>query len=221
MGTKDGNSDNTCENGTFYRIKTYPSRADAEMAGGWVTHVGHCGVCSTLQDLAVYANIDFLGFTSPGNFCRRQAATSVENGLSCYQGLGMSQDCARIWSDTSWNTASNCFSSCVLDPTLPVFGEYVDGFSSNINTDRMNSTEISSNKWYDIPATLKEQFFSSFTHVSIPSNGPAPECALNDCLVCNEEASASTFDKFAGRNRRRSGLVSSAAFPCGSMPKIV
>jgi hypothetical protein len=48
-------SDNTgsCESGTYYRMKTYPSRSDAETAGGFVTHVGHCGVCSTLQDLAV------------------------------------------------------------------------------------------------------------------------------------------------------------------------
>lgn len=43
----------TCENTAFYRIKTYPSREDAESAGGFVTHVGNCGVCSTLQDLAV------------------------------------------------------------------------------------------------------------------------------------------------------------------------
>ena len=43
----------TCENTSFYRIKTYPSREDAESAGGFVTHVGNCGVCSTLQDLAV------------------------------------------------------------------------------------------------------------------------------------------------------------------------
>ena len=42
-----------CENTAYYRIKTYPSRIDAENAGGFVTHVGHCGVCSALQDLAV------------------------------------------------------------------------------------------------------------------------------------------------------------------------
>jgi len=214
----------TCGNGAYYRIKTYPSRADAEIAGGWVTHVGHCGVCSTLQDLAVYANIDFVGVTSPGNFCRRQAATSFENGLSCYQGLGMTQDCARIWSDTSWNTASNCFGSCVLDPTLPVFGG--DGFSSSNNIDDTNASDTSSNKWYDLPITLKERLFSYIdmnetTPVSKPGNGPAPECALNDCLVCNEETSAPIFDKFAGRNRRTSGLLSTVAFACGSIPNII
>ncbi|MGK3758404.1 MAG: hypothetical protein ACI8RD_010718 [Bacillariaceae sp.] len=53
--TTTGNIDSTssCESGAYYRIKTYPSRSDAETAGGFVTHVGHCGVCSTLQDLAV------------------------------------------------------------------------------------------------------------------------------------------------------------------------
>lgn len=45
----------TCEDTdtNFYRIKTYPSSEAAEQAGGFVTHVGSCGVCSTLQDLAV------------------------------------------------------------------------------------------------------------------------------------------------------------------------
>jgi len=223
-GVTTGNSDKTCGNGAYYRIKTYPSRADAKIAGGWVTHVGHCGVCSTVQDLAVYANIDFVGVTSPGHFCRRQAATSFENGLSCYQGLGMTQDCARIWSDTSWNTASNCFGSCVLDPTLPVFGG--DGFSSSNNIDATNASDTSSNKWYDLPITLKERLFSYIDMnetmpVSKPGNGPAPGCALNDCLVCNEETSAPTFDKFAGRNRRTSGLLSTVAFACGSIPNIV
>ena len=71
-------------------------------------------------ELFRYADVDLVGVTSAGNFCRRKAATSFENGISCYRGLGMTQDCARIWADTSWNTAKNCFSSCVLDPTLPI-----------------------------------------------------------------------------------------------------
>ena len=52
-----------------------------------------------------YANEDFVGQTSPGNFCRRQAATSFENGLSCYRDLGLTQDCAKLWADTSWNVS--------------------------------------------------------------------------------------------------------------------
>ena len=60
-----------------------------------------------------YANVDFIAPTSPGNFCRRQASTSFENGLACYRGLGMTQDCAKIWADTSWNV-SKSFSLLLL-----------------------------------------------------------------------------------------------------------
>ena len=75
-----------------------------------------------------YATVDFVGVTSPGNFCRRQASMSIENGASCYRGLGLTQDCARIWDDTSWNTATKCFGACVLDPTIPIFNTNVGSF---------------------------------------------------------------------------------------------
>eukprot|EP00534_Pseudo-nitzschia_fraudulenta_P018377 CAMPEP_0201262730 /NCGR_PEP_ID=MMETSP0853-20130426/6692_1 /ASSEMBLY_ACC=CAM_ASM_000640 /TAXON_ID=183588 /ORGANISM="Pseudo-nitzschia fraudulenta, Strain WWA7" /LENGTH=387 /DNA_ID=CAMNT_0047566143 /DNA_START=106 /DNA_END=1270 /DNA_ORIENTATION=+ len=181
-----------CENTAFYRIKTYPSRADAESAGGFVTHTGNCGVCSTLQDLAVYANEDFVGQTSPGNFCRRQAATSFENGLSCYRDLGLTQDCAKLWADTSWNTAKSCFGTCVLNPTLPQWGT---GGEAENNV-AANSTETSSDKWYDLPSTLRTRFTDKSNETDtdgenypggVPSNGPSPECALNACITCNEE----------------------------------
>lgn len=203
-----------------YRIKTYPSRGEAEAAGGFVTHVGNCGVCSTLQDLAVYANTDFVGVTSPGNFCRRQAASSLENGLSCYLGLGMTQDCAKIWADTSWNTAKNCFGKCVLGPTLPQFG------GENEQDSNSNSNETSSSgKWYNVPANIKKWFNSTSSDENksksaIPSNGPAPDCVLNACIRCNDEFSSEIFELFAGRSRRRSGLLSTAARPCGSIPNI-
>mmetsp|Transcript_27479 Transcript_27479/g.64423 ORF Transcript_27479/g.64423 Transcript_27479/m.64423 type:complete len:407 (+) Transcript_27479:156-1376(+) len=218
-GGFDSFEDNgSCDDKAYYRIKTYPSRAAAENAGGFVTHVGNCGVCSTLQDLAVYASLDAVGVTSPGNFCRRQATSSLENGLSCYLGLGMTQDCAKIWADTSWNTASNCFSSCVLNPTLPTFrGDFSDA------TD-FNSTDASpTDKWYNLPVALKDWFNSDETESeksAIPSNGPAPECALSTCITCNDDVSAPIFERFAGRSRRRSGLLSTAARPCGSIPKI-
>jgi len=226
----------TCKQGTFYRIQTYPSQTDAELAGGKVTHVGHCGVCSTLQDLAVYATVDFVGVTSPGNFCRRQASMSIENGASCYRGLGLTQDCARIWADTSWNTATKCFGACVLDPTIPIFNTNVDsnnnGLSSIVidNTTNINITNYdtdnddsnNANKWYDLPVTLRERFYDLVeSQPPPPPNGPAPACIMNDCLVCNEQASAAIFDRFAGRNRRRSGLLSTVAYPCGSIPNIV
>ena len=46
------------------------------------------------------------------------------------------------------------------------------------------------------------------------NNGPAPECALNGCLACDEEQSGDVFEKFAGRTRRRSGVLTTIARPC-------
>lgn len=221
----------TCEgkDTNFYRIKTYPSREAAELAGGFVTHVGSCGVCSTLQDLAVYANMESIYATSPGNFCQRQAATSFENGLSCYRNMGMTQDCAKLWADTSWNTARNCFGSCVIKATLPQFG----GDSDLKNETDTNTTDSDSgNKWYDLPATLRERFTNAENEAkenesknkrvaAIPSNGPAPDCAVNDCIKCNDEASADIFERFAGRSRRRSGMLSTVARLCSTLPSII
>ena len=53
-----------------------------------------------------YANMESIYATSPGNFCQRQAATSFENGLSCYRNMGMTQDCAKLWADASWNVST-------------------------------------------------------------------------------------------------------------------
>jgi hypothetical protein len=37
-----------------YRLVTYASEAEARAAGASPTHFGHCGLCSTLADLAVF-----------------------------------------------------------------------------------------------------------------------------------------------------------------------
>jgi len=160
-----------------YRLKTYASREEAEAAGGFVTHAGHCGVCSTLQDLAAYAKSSDL--TTEGKFCAKQGVVSFDVGVDCFIELGMTVDCAAIWSYNARNTAQECFSECLL----------VEG---------------------------SKTFFIS----DEPNNGPAPECALNDCLQCDEEASGELFRRIAGRTRRRSGLLSSIAHPCDQLVDI-
>ncbi|KAL7573343.1 hypothetical protein ACA910_011705 [Epithemia clementina (nom. ined.)] len=50
-----------------------------------------------------------------------------------------------------------------------------------------------------------------------PANGPAPTCRLSDCLQCDESKSGPIFKQFAGRTRRRSGLLSAIARPCSSL----
>jgi hypothetical protein len=151
-----------------YQLLTYASMEDAEVAGGFVTHTGHCGVCSTIQDLAAY--VKSVDLTTQGKFCAKQGILSLEAGRKCYLNLGMTEDCADIWADNSWNTATECFADCILEGT----------------TDS-------------------------------PNNGPAPECKLKDCLQCDEDKSGPVFRQFAGRTRRRSGLLSAIARPCDQL----
>jgi hypothetical protein len=105
----------SCE-GESFRLETYPSREEAEAAGGFVTHLGHCGVCSTLQDLAVY--MENPGLTTEGKFCNSQDSFALQDGLACYRNLGMSDDCAKVWSDSETNTLINCFQECFLKDIL-------------------------------------------------------------------------------------------------------
>lgn len=56
--------------------------------------------------------------------------------------------------------------------------------------------------------------------LSEPNNGPAPGCELNDCLQCDEDNAGPIFSTFAGRTRRRSGLLSEIIRPCESIARI-
>jgi hypothetical protein len=63
--------------------------------------------------------------------------------------------------------------------------------------------------------------------VTVPPNGLPPECTLNSCLACNEEASKAAgisgslpsdfFTTYAGRTRRNSGLLSNIVRECNSI----
>jgi hypothetical protein len=168
----DNNSTSSICHGASYRLKTYSSFQDATAVGGSVTHMGHCGVCSSLQDFAAYVKHPDL--TSQGKFCAEQGASfSFEIGRDCYRSLGLSDSCAAIWAHSSWNTAKECFLQCLLE---------------------------------------NEQ-----QHKDKSNNGPAPECKLNDCLQCDEDASGALFERIAGRTQRRSGLLSSIARPCDQL----
>lgn len=50
-----------------------------------------------------------------------------------------------------------------------------------------------------------------------PNNGAAPECALNECINCDELNSGPLFVKYAGRTRRNSGMLSSIARSCAEL----
>jgi hypothetical protein len=97
-----------------YRLVTYASQAAARAAGARVTHFGHCGVCSTLANLAVYLRNNDL--TAPVRSCA--LASGSDGGdpdLDCLIGLGFDLPCAQIWSYNTANTRKLCLEPCLAN----------------------------------------------------------------------------------------------------------
>lgn len=47
-----------------------------------------------------------------------------------------------------------------------------------------------------------------------PAQGPAPECELNNCLSCLEDAVVPVFRSYGGRDPNRSGIWVGRTYPC-------
>jgi hypothetical protein len=101
-----------------YTLVTYPSQAAATSAGAKVTHFGHCGVCSTLANLAVYMrNADLV---APVRTCGVQ--TSADGGdadVACLEQLGFDLPCAQAWAYDTAHTRTACLTPCLANITAP------------------------------------------------------------------------------------------------------
>jgi hypothetical protein len=80
----------------YSRLKTVASLDDALAAGDYVTHLGPCGACSSLQDLAALYETTALPLR--GNECYRESAwlTDLGKAESCYRNLGFTSACATV-----------------------------------------------------------------------------------------------------------------------------
>ena len=54
-----------------------------------------------------------------------------------------------------------------------------------------------------------------------PTNGPPPECALDECIECDEIYAGPIFKKVAGRTRRSSSLLSGITRTCSELIPLV
>lgn len=99
-----------------YRLGTYPTEAAARSAGAIPTHFGRCGVCSSLENLAVYVRENDL--TAPVRACGISRAT-FDADVACLQGLGFDLPCAQIWAYNTANTRTKCLSTCLSLLTAP------------------------------------------------------------------------------------------------------
>ncbi len=99
-----------------YRLADYASEAAARTAGAHPTHFGHCGVCSTLENLAVYMRVNDL--TEPVRSCGLTSAT-FEANVACLRALGFDLPCAQIWAYNTAHTRAACLSPCLAALNQP------------------------------------------------------------------------------------------------------
>jgi len=195
----EGLSDDQCP--TRYSLESYPSVAELEAEGSVLTHHGACGVCSSTQDLAVY--IEYPDLVTKGTECSLRGILDFDDGVACYQEVGyteVSDGKSRVGhvnhnQNTNYMlTSVHSVSRLVMSKRKPCAAMWVyNGFNTR---DNCLDTCI------------------QFTLSGTPNNGPAPECAIADCLLCDEIESGPLFQKVAARSRRRSGLLSKIARPC-------
>lgn len=104
-----------------YELVTYESEAAARKAGATVTHFGRCGVCSTLENLAVYLRHNDLG--APVRECGLKGGSNGQSDfdadVACLRGLEFDLPCAQVW---AWNTAhtrASCLGVCLAQFDAP------------------------------------------------------------------------------------------------------
>jgi len=97
-----------------YWLRDFTSLEECEEEGFTVTHGGHCGACSSLQDLGVYIRQNLL---TDSLMCWTRNTTSFM--ADCLMTLGISQPCATIWTFNIINTVQNCLEVCQDYDTEP------------------------------------------------------------------------------------------------------
>lgn len=95
----------------FYKLANVASEEDAIRYGFAVTHLGHCGACSSLQDLGVYIGRNL---TTPTRICGALGILSDSLIDKCLKRIGFSDLCIPIWRYNVINTREKCFWPCLL-----------------------------------------------------------------------------------------------------------
>lgn len=98
------------EQSTRYRLRTFASMdALRQQPDYQLTHYHACGACSTLQDLAIYAELDLTDMASkcsklPGSAKKRQCME---------EGIGFTPACAQVWAYNAERSAKYCKMPCI------------------------------------------------------------------------------------------------------------
>lgn len=101
-----------------YDLETYDDDAAALAAGAQITHYGPCGLCSSMQDLAVYIREPDL--TAPVRSCGviggigAPTEESLGKTRVCLAEIGFSDPCIDIWLWDIENTKTECIADCIF-----------------------------------------------------------------------------------------------------------
>ena len=95
-----------------YTLMTFSTASAAEDLGATVTHYGACGLCSSLQDLAVYMRHSDL--SGPVRECGLMGRVDGAGpATECLLELGFTEPCAQIWYYNTQHTADTCSEPCL------------------------------------------------------------------------------------------------------------
>lgn len=106
---------------------------------------------------------------------------------------------------------------CATSHTTPFRGTEDDGVQCFIE---LGFTQGCANIWYYNTNKTKDacgQVCTRYVLSREPTNGPPPNCTLADCLYCDEVNAGPIFQQYAGRSRRRSGLMSGIVRNCSEI----
>ncbi len=97
----------------YYSLATYDTLEELEADGAILTHYGACGLCSPLNNLAVYILVGDL--TGPVRQCGLDnlIGGSEEKNIECLMKLGFDYPCAQIWYYNTDHTGSKCWWACI------------------------------------------------------------------------------------------------------------
>lgn len=95
-----------------YHLENFVTADAAAGAGAYLTHHDACGLCSTMQDFAVYAENRDLG--TPVRACGiANFSKPIDSLIVCIEALGFSHPCAQIWAYNTKNTQTMCLTQCL------------------------------------------------------------------------------------------------------------
>lgn len=90
---------------TFANIDALNAEPDYQL-----THYQACGACSTLQDLAIYGELDL---TRMAKTCSKRA--TLDEKSSCMKQIGFTPACAESWAYNAAKTGQSCALICVAE----------------------------------------------------------------------------------------------------------